>query len=186
LRNALLNRATRTFLVALIAAVSAALPPGEPGALAHGGGTEIFRAREGAFLIVVWVEPERPVVGASHFTITPFNVETSAPVNDAAINIVANDPRGAPTYRVRALNAPSFRQQYEANITFETPGLWTLSGSVEQDALGRATVEVPLRVDELALGPSLAGTVAWLAVIGILVGGASYLWLKQRRVAARR
>jgi hypothetical protein len=186
LRNTLLNRATRTLLVALIAAMAATLPPGVHGALAHGGGTEIFRAREGAYEIVVWVQPEIPVVGASHFTIKPFNVETSAPVNDAAINIVANDPRGAPTYRVRALSAPSSPQQYEANITFETPGLWTLSVSVEQDALGRATVDVPLRVDELALGPNRAGTVIWLAVIGILIGGASYLWLKQRRVAARR
>ncbi len=181
----LLDKVPRYVLAALLAAMAATLPPGGHGALANGGGTEIFRARQGAYEIVVWVQPERPVVGAAHLTITPLNAETSVPVLEAEINIVANDPQGVPTYRVRALSAPLSLQYYDANITFDSSGDWTLSVSVEHSTLGRAMVDVPLHVDEQPLGPSLAGTIVWLAVISILAGGAAYVWSKQRRAAAR-
>jgi hypothetical protein len=171
----------RVVLSALLAAASTFALPVWGQALANGDSVEIFRGREGLYEIVVGAQPEVPVVGTTHFTITLNDLENSAPVIHAMINIVANDPEGKPTYRVRALNSALALKYYGANITFESPGDWTLMVHIESDRLGRATVAVPLRVGLQAVGPSLAGTIIWAIVLGTLVGGSLYLWYRQRR-----
>ena len=168
-------------LSALLAAAVAFVLPVWGLASANGNSVEIFRASEGRYEIIVGVQPAAPVVGLAHFTITPLDLGTSAPVIDAEINVVAHDPQDRPTYRVRAINSPAARNYYDANITFDSPGDWTLFVEVESAALGHATVAVPLRVGAQALGPSLAGTITWVIVLATLVGGSLYLWYRQRQ-----
>ena len=124
-------------------------------------------------------------MGTAHFTITPLDVGTSEPVVDAEVNVVAHDPQDRAKYRVRAVNSPAARNYYHANITFESPGDWTLFVDVESAALGRATVAVPLRVGAQALDPGLGGTITRAIVLGALVGGSLYLWYRQRRFNKR-
>ena len=149
--------------------------------LANGGSVEIFRAKQGAYELVVGVQPEVPVVGRTHFTITPFDLSTSLPVIHAEIVIVAHNPQGEPTYEVRAVNHPLAIEYYDANITFESPGDWTLMVTIRHDTLRRATFAVPLHVGEQPVGPSLAGTIVWLAVVATLAGGSVYVWYRARR-----
>ena len=180
-----MRRELRIVLSALLAAAAALVLPVWGLASANGNSLEIFRASEGRYEIIVGVQPDAPVVGLAHFTIMPLDLGTSAPVIDAEVNIVAHDPQDRPTYRVRAVNSPAARNYYDANITFDSTGEWTLFVEVESAALGHATVAVPLRVGAQALGPSLAGTITWLIVLGVLVGGSLYLWNKQRRYNRR-
>ena len=143
---------------------------------------EIHRSQEGLYEIIVAVQPEVPVVGSVHVTVTPLDAETSAPVASAEVVVTASDAEGRAAYQVRAVNSPASPRYYDANITFERAGSWTLQVEVGSDDLGRATVFVPLQVGESPLAPGIAGTVVWLAIIAVLVGGALLIW----RAASRR
>ena len=156
------------------------LPMTAVGVHANGDSVEIFRERSGAYEIVLGVLPARPAVGTVHLTVTPLDARTSAPVGDARIVIVAHDPEGEPAYQVRALNTPDSQMYYDANVTLPRAGTWTLKVDVQSDALGAVTVDVPLQVDRQSIPPSLGGTVVWLIVLGVLFGGAAYLWYRSR------
>ena len=172
----------RVLRYALVAAVVAGLPLAWSHMDANGKGLEIYRASEGRFEVIVSVQPEKPVVGTMHFTIEPVDTETALPILNAEIEIVAQDPAGKPAYRVKALNPPFALQYYDANITIKSPGDWTLLVTVDRDGIGRATFAVPLLVGERPVGPSPAGTVVWLVVLGVLGGGSVYFWRKSRRL----
>ena len=170
--------ATATLVtLATLAVVTAAPRP----AAANGGAVEIFRAKEGRYEIIVGIQPERPVVGSVHISVTPLDASTSLVVTGAVVVIVAHDERDKPVYQARAVNVPSAPQYYDANITFETPGAWTLMLSVRSQKLGEVTVLVPLTVRERPIPPGMAGTVVLLVVVAILVGGVLYVWRSARR-----
>ena len=149
-------------------------------ASANGDAVEIFRSREGSYEIVVRVLPEEPVVGIVHFSITPLEASTALPVTDAEILIVANDQRGQPKYQARALNTPASPQNYDANITFESAGSWTLVIEVQSDRLGEVTVTGPLAVAKQSIGPGSSGGVVFLVLLVVLVGGSFYVWYSAR------
>lgn len=174
--------------LAAMAALMVGLAPAVAGDLsAHSDATEIFRATEGAYELVLAVQPEETVVGTTHITITPFDATISAPVDRAEIVIVAHNPDGAPTYQVRAVNTPASAEYYDANITFESPGDWTLMVSVDHTSLGKASFSVPLRVGELPVAAGgLASTIVWLFVLATLAGGATYVWRTTRRRSGER
>ena len=176
-----LDLAVNALLVALglLVALTAAMPIGR--ASANGGAAEIFRGRAGSYEIVVAILPEKPVVGTVHFSVTLRDIRTSEPVTDAEVDIVAHDPSGQPMYQARALNTPGSPQRYEANISFESPGTWTLAVAVQSERLGSGEVTVPLEVEERAIGPGQVGSVVWLVVVAVLVGGAVYVWHSSRR-----
>lgn len=173
--------------IAALAALAAGLSPALAGDLsAHGDATEIFRGTEGAYELVLAVQPEETVVGTIHITITPFDAATSMLVDSAEIVIVAHDPEGAPTYQARAINTPASPEYYDANITFESDGEWTLMVSVDHATLGKATFSVPLGVGELPVPAGSGGAVVWLFVLVVLAGGATYVWRTSRRRTADR
>ena len=128
--------------------------------------------------------PERPAVGTVHFSIRPLDAATSLPVTEAMVRIVANNPDGEPTFQARALNTPNDPQRYIANITFNTPGAWTLAIEVENADLGEATAVVPFEVAEQTVTPALAGGIAFIVLFAVLVAGGVYVWYSARR--ARR
>ena len=153
---------------------------------ANGVGKEIFRGQAGAFEIVVRVQPARPEMGRVHLTITPLDPESTAVLLNVEVEVVALNPEGEPTYRVRAVNAPLAVEYYDANITFESAGSWTLLVNVAREGRGRATFSVPLIVEEASLSPTLGGTLVWLAVLAALAGGGTYVWYSSRKLRASR
>ena len=150
-------------------------------ALAHGEALEIFRGREGPFEIVVSVQPNPPLVGTLHFSVTPINPESGTLLLNTEITIIANDPEGKPAYQVRAVNSPLSVELYDANMTVETPGDWTISVEVSREAQGTATFNFPLHIGEQALPPANIGTLVWLTVLVVLAGGATYVWYRSRQ-----
>ena len=177
--------ALRGPISALVGSAAAFLVLAHGLSLANGESVEIFRGREGAYELIVGVQPETPVVGAIHFTITPLDVETSLPVVHAEISVVAHNPDGKPAYRVRAVNTPLAVRYYDANITIHSPGTWTLAVEVSSDRLGRVTFAVPVDVGTRPLAPSLAGTVVWVVVVAVLATGTAVLWIRTRRRLTR-
>ena len=155
-------------------------------ALANGDSVEIFRGSQGPYEIVVSIQPASPMVGTVHITVTPIDAATSEPLTQARITLVAHDGADAPVYQARAVNTPASPKYYDANISFESPGQWTLVVSVVTDDLGAATVRVPLDVAERPLPPALEGAIMLLVVIGAFVGGAAYLYFSSRRALRRR
>ena len=174
--------------LAAMAALMVGLAPAVAGDLsAHGDATEIFRATEGAYELVLAVQPEETVVGTTHITITPFDATISAPVDRAEIVIVAHNPDGAPTYQVRAVNTPASAEYYDANITFHEAGEWTLVVDVEQAGTGSATFNVPMTVRPQLIPPrGVVGTAVWLLICAALVGGVALVWYQSRRALGRR
>ena len=175
------NKAVKAIVLGLTLLIMLLALPPSTRASANGDAVEIFRAREGPYEVVVGIQPEKPVVGTVHFSVTPLDASTSLPVTDAEIVIVANDKRGKPTYQARALNTPSSPQYYDANITFESAGAWTLLVSVRSQEVGEATFTVPLTVEGQSITPGLAGTFVFLALLAVLTGGALYVWHSARR-----
>jgi hypothetical protein len=178
----------RTIQVAALLALAVVLltSVGQP-VLANGEGVEVFRATDGSYELIVRVQPDVPSVGAVHVTFEPRRAGTAEPVVDAAITVVARDEAGADRYIVRALNTPREERYYDANLTFDSPGDWTLVAEIESSTIGRATFLVPLAVQEQSLPPrSFAGTVAWLLVTGIIVGGVVYLSFRSRQALKGR
>ncbi len=173
-------------LVVSLAAVLLSLVSSGP-ASADGDAVEIFRGRQVAYEVVVGVLPETPKVGIIHFFITPLEEATLAPVDDAEIIIVADDPSGRPAYQARALDLPDSPVLYEASIKFESAGSWLLRIIVRTDALGEATFTVPLEIAEQPITPGTAGGFVFLGVFVVLIGGAIYIWysVRRRRVGAR-
>ena len=178
----LLKRVLSAGLLALVISFVTMWPAPQGHSGADRGAVEIFRGREGAYEITLGVRPEKPVVGTIHFSITPLSAETSELVPTATIRIVANNPQGEPTYQARALNFPVSPQYYDADLTIFTPGPWTIFVEISSDSLGEATFKVPLLVEEQRLTPNrIEGTIVWLILIGVLVGGAVYVCYSARR-----
>lgn len=150
-------------------------------ALAHGNTKEIFRAKEGSYEVIVRTLPKEPVVGTVHFSITPMDASVNQIVSDAQILIVSNNNEGKPTYQARALNTPDSPRYYDANITFKSSGQWTLIIKIQNNRLGEVTFTVPLNVSDQAIGPGNSGTVVFLVLLVILVGGSLYVWRSARR-----
>ena len=95
--------------------------------------------------------------------------------------MVARDETGIDRYAARALSMPQEKRYYDANLTFEALSDWTLVVDVERDRTGAATFKLPMPVQEpLIPSRSVVGTVAWLLVTSILVGGISLVWLTLR------
>ncbi len=154
--------------------------------VANGRSIEVFRAVEGEYEIIVALQPEKPTVGAVHFTITPVHATTSVPVTDARVEIVARGPEETPAYHTVAVNSRSEPRYYDANLTLERPGRWTLTIDVSSEAMGQATISMPLFVEDRPLEPGLASTFVWLLVIVAFAGGVFYLWRTSRRLTAGR
>ena len=165
-------------LAALVAAYAVLIVSGQ--AFANGDSVEIFRGREGAYELVVGVQPETPTVGSIHLTVTPLKAETSQPVLDAVIRITVHNPEGEPAIEVRALNAPAEPRHYDANVTVGSAGEWTLKLTVRSDALGEASFTVPLQVAEPLVEPNMAGVIVWLAILAALSAGTAYVLLSIR------
>ena len=182
-----MNSRLCTVTVGLALTTLAVLLMSADSASAHGDAGEIFRGREGSYEIIVRALPEEPVVGSVHLSITPLEASTALLVTDAKILIIANDQRGQPTYQARALNTPDSPQYYDANITFESVGVWTLVIEVQSDQLGEITVTVHFEVEEQSIGPGGAGGVVFLVLLAVLVGGSLYVWhsARRQRVASR-
>ena len=150
-------------------------------AKAHGDAREIFRGREGNYDIIVGVQPEQPAVGVVHFSITPLDASTGLPATKARVRIVTNNPNGKPAFRARALNTPATPQYYDANITLDLPGVWTLTVDVESDDLGAAAVTVPFEVAAQGVTPSLSGGIVFVVLSAVLVAGGVYVWYSTSR-----
>ena len=179
-----MKRVMEITLATVSLSVIAMLASGVREIAADEGATEIFRGRKEAYEIVVGITPEIPVVGTVHLAVTPLDAQTSLPVSGAKIVIVANDPAGLPKFQVRALNSPAIPQYYDAKLTIESPGLWTLYVAIES-SLGEVTFAVPVNVEGKALTSGIVGTILWLGVTFTLLGGSLYVWRSARRQRAR-
>ena len=171
-------------LVAALGAV--ALMAGFEHTSANGDSVEIYRGRGGAYEITVGVLPEDTAVGAVHFSVTISDAQTSRPVTDAEVTLVALNDSGREVYQARAVNTPIQPVYYDANITFESAGAWTIRVDVETPELGQGSVDVPLEVREPLLTPGTAGTFLFLGVIVVLVGGGIYVWRASKRALRDR
>ena len=164
--------------VALLTVLALGLPDS---AQAQVEATEIFRHRQGGYEMGLAVLPYPPKVGHVHFSITLSDVETSSDVTDAEITIVANDEGGEPAYQALALNTPQEPRFYEANISFRAAGSWSLEVRVDSPRLGATTFSVPMEVEIQSIAAAPEGTLVFIGLMIVLVGGATYVWYSARR-----
>ena len=155
-------------------------------AWAAGDVVEVFAGRAGPYEVTLGVLPEEPALGRVHFSVTVTDAESSQPVTDAEVVLVAVDEHGREEYQSRALNTPDDPLCYDANMIFEAAGSWTIVVKVDSEGAGKASADVLLEIADPALTPGLAGTVLFFSVLAVLTGGCLYLWRSSRRALRSR
>ena len=183
------SRWTLAVIILTLIALGVQAAPGLVGhALAHGDveRLEIFRGREGLYLIIVGVQPEKPTIGIIHFSVTPLDAETMLPVDDATITVIAINEQGEPTFQAPALPSPDSSLYYDANINFTESGAWGLLVKLESEQFGEATVTMPLEIGSPPVLPGGVGTIVFVIMLAILVGGIVYVWYSARRKQKQR
>lgn len=182
----------RWILIAVIlslAVIGVQAAPGLAGrALAHGEAErlELFRGQDGLYQIIVEVQPQNPTIGMLHFSVTPLDIETMLPVDDAFITVIAITEQGKPAFQAPALPAPDSPLYYDANINFTVSGAWSLMVKVESERLGEAEVIMPLDIGVSPFPSGGEGTVVYVIMLAILVGGIAYVWYSARRKLKQR
>ena len=136
--------------------------------LQEDGASQIFWGRGGSYEVTINILPAEPAIGIVHFSVGLLNASTSLPVNDAEVSIIAKDDRGQSRFRTRALNTPGSPKAYEANITFDSAGVWTLLVEVRTNDMGQAVVTSPIHVREQSLEPNAAGGLVLAGVVIVL------------------
>ena len=177
----------RPWLIALVMALTAILSVSNAvSAQGEGeGARELFRETVEQFELALSVEPAEVVAGVVHLAVTVLVAGELTPVVGAAVNIVATASDGS-ALQSRAVSEPARPGIYDANLSIEPGGLWTVTVDVSKDGLGSARHEVSLVVGDLPLSAGLAGTLLWFLMTVALVGGAMYLWRRSRRALSGR
>ncbi|PKB62103.1 MAG: hypothetical protein BZY79_00240 [SAR202 cluster bacterium Casp-Chloro-G4] len=156
-----------------------------PNAEANGESLQIFRGPGGPYEIIVGVLPHKPKVGLMHLSVSVLDPETGRPVDKAVVMIIANDTEGEPTYQSPALQNPAEPQFYEANISFFTPGQWSLLVKVDTEQKGYGEATVPIHISPTSLNPGPEGLVVLSLIVFGISGGVIYLgWSSRRKRAA--
>ncbi len=170
LGSSVLSSRMLAFIIALawVAIVAASMAP----LSANGGSRPLATdARSGPYELQIGVFPGTPQVGNLHVTIQVNAASDDSAVTDAVITLAAKGPAGSSDVGpVQAVNTPQSPQFYDADISLDAAGAWTLS--VETEAgLGSASLDVPFQVREgggidlvyvLAGGVALAALVLWV------------------------
>jgi hypothetical protein len=177
----------RPGLIALVVALAAILSvTNTVSAQGEGeGARELFRETVEPFELALSVEPAEVVAGFIHLSVTVLVAGESTPVVGAVVNIVGTASDGS-ALQSRAVSEPSRPGIYDANLSMEPGGLWTVTVEVSKDGLGTATHEVSLTVGNLPLSAGLVGTLLWFLTTAALLGGGIYLWRRSRTALSGR
>jgi hypothetical protein len=149
------------------------------------GARELFRVTVEPFELALSVEPAEVVAGFIHLSVTLLVAGESTPVMGAVVNVVATASDGS-ALQSRAVSEPTRPGIYDANLSMEPGGLWTVTVDVSKDGLGSASHEVSLEVGDLPLSAGLAGTLLWFLTTAALLGGGMYLWRRSRNALSGR
>ena len=149
------------------------------------GERELFREIVEPFELALSVEPAEVVAGVIHLSVTVLVAGESTPVVGAVVNIVATASDGS-ALQSRAVSEPSRPGIYDANLSMEPGGLWTITVEVSKDGLGTVSHEVSLTVGVLPLSAGLVGSLLWFLTTAALVGGGMYLWRRSRTALSGR
>lgn len=142
---------------------------------------ELFRGRNGPYEVSIGIQPDKPVVGIVHFSVVVVDLETSQPVENANVLIIANNPEGEPTFQSPALNHPREPEFYEGNINFRSPGQWSILVRINTPDKAEVEVITPLNIRPHITNPGIEGTFVLSLIVLALVGGSIYVWYSGRR-----
>ncbi len=153
------------------------------GQVSANGATRVVKnERAGPYELQVGILPGNPRVGNLHLSILVANSADGVPIINAAVMVAAvGPPDAANVGPVPAVTSLGSLQYYEADISLDTVGSWSIFIDVNS-GLGEATLELPLEVTEGG-GISLA----FVAAVAIaLLALSIWLWDRIRRVRRRR
>ncbi|GJM41620.1 MAG: hypothetical protein DHS20C20_19020 [Ardenticatenaceae bacterium] len=139
--------------------------------LAHGGGElKVGNAPIGRYLVSAWVNP--PTVQAGqliHVTVGIAQESNGEPVLDASVNVLIMDQNGATVETAVATTEQSVnRLFYEADLDPISTGIYEMQVVVTGNE-GEGEVSFPLEVVPRSILPWMAGILAGLIVIGLVV-----------------
>ena len=149
LKPRMLNNGSSSLIlgVAITSALVAILWATVGTAVANGGTRPVVKnERVGPFELEMGIQPGDPRVGTLHLSILVKDLEEGKTITNATVAVMANGPEGATNVgRVVARNNLQSPEFYEANITLDTEGSWTVVLEVASD-LGEVELVVPLEV----------------------------------------
>lgn len=140
------------------------------------------------YRIAIGVLPPNPQYGELRMIIRVCDEATGEPVRDAQVTLVPTNPEGVRGAPVRALSRFRGPEEYDADMTVRSPGVWRYEITVGA-ARGAAVVAVTLPVRERPWYGNAAAMV--FGFVGLaLLGGCVYLYrssqiaLRERRERA--
>ena len=142
---------------------------------ANGAAVAIVKNRQvGPYEIEVAILPGAPTVGDLHLSILVRDLEQGNSITDANALVMAVGPEGATNVGpTPALNTQTTPQFYEADISLDVTGAWTLTLDID-GGLGRESISLPIEVTEgsgfslafiAALGIAFLALAIWLAAL---------------------
>lgn len=133
--------------------------------------------------ITVGVLPPNPQYGELRMIIRVCDVTTGEPVRDAQVTLVPTNPEGVRGAPVRALSRFRGPEEYDADMTVRSPGVWRYEITVGATK-GSAVVGVTLPVRERPWYGNASAIVFGFVGVGLL-GGCVYLY-RSSQIALRR
>ena len=173
------------FVIALVSAPAVPVAAQDEDEVSHG--TVLFDDTAGEYGLRIRQLPESPIVGTLQVIVEPVNASTGEPVTDALVRVFATPSEEGERQYSPALNFPSDRSIYFAQLELEHPGTWTIDVEID-GPLGReiAITETSIRSRSRSGDNIILGTALFTLVTVAFAGGGLWVWYSSKKARARR
>ncbi len=151
-------------------------------------GVEVARTPVGQpETVVVYMAPERPVVGIVHFEVVVFRTDTRKPVRELQLRVHGDPPSGGDRQTSRALDTLDRPGIYAGNLDMERAGTWSVSVDVVSTPdTPPVSLAFPVEIRARVRASTALGTLVWALITVGIVGGAVWLWWSSKKARRAR
>lgn len=135
--------------------------------------------------VVVYMEPELPVVGGVHFEVAVSRTDTGQPIRELQVRVYGDPPVEGTRQTSRALDTNERPGIYAGNLEMDKAGTWVVSVDlVSTPDAPPVSLKFPVEVRARGRAATGLGTLVWALISAAIVGGVAWLWWSSKR--ARR
>ena len=151
-------------------------------------GVEVARTPPGGpETVVVYMEPDRPVVGSVHFEVAVSSADTGKPVRELQVRVYGDPPLEGTRQTSRALDTAERPGIYAGNLEMDNAGTWSMSVDlVSTPDAEPVSLTFPVEVRARVRASTALGTLVWALITAAIVGGVGGLWWSSKKATRSR